>query len=48
MLSLLNLSDQVHDFLRGVLDTRVVVFYLSATLFFLLLALRAVESRHWK
>ncbi len=42
------LFDQMHDFARGMVDTRNVVFYVSLTLFFLFLTLRAVESRHWK
>ena len=42
------LFDQMHDFARGVVDTRPVVCYASLTLFFLFLTLRAVESRRWK
>jgi len=42
------LHDQMHDFARGVVDTRPVVFLLTLTLFFLFLAVRIVESRHWK
>jgi ABC-2 type transport system permease protein len=47
-LSYFNLFGQMEDFTRGVLDTQVAVFYASATLFFLFLTLRAVESRRWK
>jgi ABC-2 type transport system permease protein len=36
------------DFTRGVLDTRVIIFYLSVTFFFLFLTLRVIESRRWK
>jgi len=42
------LPDQMHDFTRGVLDTRPVAFSVTTTLFFLFLTLRAVESRRWK
>jgi gliding motility-associated transport system permease protein len=42
------LVDQMHDFARGVVDTRPAVAYLSLTLLFLFLTLRAVESRRWK
>lgn len=42
------LFDQMHDFARGVIDTRPVVFFVSFTSFFLFLTLRAVESRRWK
>jgi ABC-2 type transport system permease protein len=42
------LFEQMHDFARGVVDTRPVVLLLSLTLFFLFLTLRVVESRRWK
>ena len=42
------LFDQMHDFARGVVDTRPLVLYASLTLFFLFLTLRVVESRRWK
>jgi len=48
VLSYFGLFEQMHDFARGVVDTRAVVFYLSATFFFLFLTLRVVESRRWK
>jgi len=42
------LFEQMHDFARGVVDTRAVVLQVSLTLFFLFLTLRAVESRRWR
>jgi len=48
VLSYFNLFKQMEDFTRGVVDTRTVIFYVSATFFFLFLTLRAVESRRWK
>jgi ABC-2 type transport system permease protein len=48
VLSYFGIFDQMDDFARGVVDTRAVVFYLSATFFFLFLTLRVVESRRWK
>jgi len=48
ILSCFGLFDQMHDFARGVVDTRAVVFYVSLTFFFLFLTLRVVESRRWK
>jgi ABC-2 type transport system permease protein len=48
VLSYFALLDQMRDFARGVVDTRTLVFYLSLTLLFLYLTLRAVESRRWK
>ena len=46
--SCFTLFDQMHDFARGVIDTRPVVLLTSLTLFFLFLTLRIVESRRWK
>jgi ABC-2 type transport system permease protein len=34
-------------FVRGIVDTRYVVFYLTMTLLFLFLTLKVVESRRW-
>jgi ABC-2 type transport system permease protein len=48
VLSYFSLFKQMEDFTRGVVDTRTVIFYASATFFFLFLTLRAVESRRWK
>lgn len=48
LFSLFNLSQQMYDFTRGILDTRVIVYYLSVTFFFLFLTLRVIESRRWK
>jgi ABC-2 type transport system permease protein len=42
------LFDQMHDFARGVVDTRPLIFCLTLTFFFLFLTLRIVESRRWK
>jgi len=48
VLAALAFFEQMHDFARGIVDTRSVVLYLSLTLFFLFLTLRIVESRRWK
>ena len=48
VLSCFDLFDRMHDFTRGVVDTRPVVLLVSLTVFFLFLTLRAVESRRWK
>jgi ABC-2 type transport system permease protein len=48
VLSFFALRDQMHDFARGVVDTRPVVLYLSLTFFFLFLTLRVLGSRRWK
>ena len=48
VLSTLAVFDQMHDFSRGVVDTRSIVLFVSLTLFFLFLTLRIVESRRWR
>jgi ABC-2 type transport system permease protein len=48
VLSCFALFEQMHDFARGVVDTRPIVLLVSLTLFFLFLTLRVVESRRWK
>lgn len=42
------LFEQMHDFSRGIVDTRSIIFCLSLSLFFLFLTLRIVESRRWR
>ncbi len=48
VLSCFALFEQMHDFARGVVDTRPVILLGSLTFFFLFLTLRVVESRRWK
>lgn len=48
LLSCFAMGEQMRDFARGVVDTRSVVFLVSASLFFLFLTLRIIESRRWK
>ena len=48
MLGCFALIEQMHDFSRGIVDTRAVIFLVSVTLFFLFLNLRIIESRRWK
>jgi len=48
VLSCFALFEQMHDFARGVVDTRPVVLLASLSFFFLFLTLRVVESRRWK
>ena len=35
------------DFMRGVIDTRGIIYYLSITVLFLFLAIRSLESSRW-
>jgi ABC-2 type transport system permease protein len=44
----ISMVEHMHDFSRGVIDTRAVTFYASLTVFFLFLTLKVVESRRWK
>ena len=36
------------EFASGVIDSRSIVYYLSVTVFFLFLSVRAIESRKWR
>lgn len=47
-MSLLSLRDQMNELVRGIVDTRTVLFYVTFTFFVLFLTLRVVESRRWK
>ncbi len=42
------LESHVEDFARGSVDIRIVVLYLSATLFVLFASVRVLESRRWR
>lgn len=43
-----NLYQHMDDFSRGVVDTRPLVFYITASALFLFLATRALETRTWR
>jgi len=44
----LALVDQMQDFAKGIIDTRPVVLCTTATVFFLFLTVRVIESRRWR
>jgi ABC-2 type transport system permease protein len=44
----LPIFDHFMDFVRGIIDTKDIIYYLSLIGFFLFLAVRVVESRRWK
>jgi ABC-2 type transport system permease protein len=48
VLTYTSMVEHMQDFARGIVDTRAVVFYLTGTIFFLLLTYRVVQSRRWK
>lgn len=43
----LNLWQHMDEFSKGIVDTRRLVYYLSATLFFLFLSSRALDNNKW-
>ena len=45
--SYLSLSTYIPDFMRGVVDTRGIIYYLSTTILFLFLAIRSLASSRW-
>lgn len=46
--SYLNVLGHYSDFSKGILDTRSVIFFVTGTAFFLLLATKVLESRRWR
>lgn len=46
--SYLNIWRHMEDFGKGIVDTRALVYYLSATAFFLFLAARTLEIKKWR
>jgi ABC-2 type transport system permease protein len=47
-LSYMNLLTHMDDFAKGIVDTRRLVYYVSATLFFLFLTSRALADKKWR
>ena len=48
IVSYFSLSSHFPGFIRGVVDTRDVVYYLSVTAVFLFLSVRSVETERWR
>lgn len=42
-----SLSNYFPDFMRGIIDTRGIVYYLSITVLFIFLAIRSLENSRW-
>jgi ABC-2 type transport system permease protein len=42
-----SLSSYFPDFMRGIIDTRGIIYYLSVTVLFLFLAIRSLENSRW-
>ncbi len=47
VINYLSLSYYFPDFMRGVIDTRGIIYYLSITVLFLFLAVRSLENSRW-
>ncbi|GAG97388.1 unnamed protein product [marine sediment metagenome] len=47
VISYLSLYYHFPDFMKGVIDTRGIIYYLSITVLFLFLAMRSLESSRW-
>lgn len=47
IINFLSLSNYFPDFMRGIIDTRGIVYYLSITALFLFLATRSLENSRW-
>lgn len=47
VISYLSLYYHFPDFMKGVIDTRGIIYYLSITVLFLFLAIRSLESSRW-
>ena len=47
VVSYMSLYYHFSSFLRGVIDTRSIIYYLSITVLFLFLAVRSIESGRW-
>lgn len=48
VITYLSFQSHMNNFARGLIDTRAIVYFLSITVFSLMVAFRALESRKWK
>jgi ABC-2 type transport system permease protein len=48
LIAYVGLMEHMRDFAQGVVDTRPVIFYVTATALFLVVTWKVVESRRWK
>ena len=44
----LSIRSHFSDFVRGIVDTKDIIYFLSVIAFFLFLTIRALESRRWR
>jgi ABC-2 type transport system permease protein len=48
MLSYLSLSSHFPDIMRGIVDTKAIVYYLTVTALFLYFAIGSLETERWR
>ena len=48
VINYVSFQSHMNNFARGLIDTRAIVYFLSITVFSLMVAFRALESRKWK
>ena len=48
VLAYISLSHHFPDFMKGIIDTRAIVYYLSVTALFLYLAVGSIETGRWR
>jgi ABC-2 type transport system permease protein len=48
VISYLSLAHHFPDFMRGIVDTQAIVYYLSLTVLFLFFAIGSIESGRWR
>jgi len=44
----ISMTEHMQDFARGVLEVSSLTYYITATIFFIFLTWKVVESRRWK
>ncbi|MCF7708515.1 MAG: ABC transporter permease subunit [Verrucomicrobia bacterium] len=48
LLSYISMVEHMQDFVRGVIDTRYVVLYLTLIVFLIFMTIKVLESRRWR
>jgi ABC-2 type transport system permease protein len=48
VLKYLSMTDHLDDFVKGVIDTKHIVYYLSVITFGLFLTVRSVDTERWR
>ncbi|MDP7249443.1 MAG: ABC transporter permease, partial [Planctomycetota bacterium] len=48
VMAYIGIQEHVNDFVKGVVDSRNMIYFLSTTIFCLFLTVRSLESRKWR